>query len=357
MIVAGGGTGGHLFPGIAVAEALRRRGPADILFVGSPYGIEARVLPKTDFPLRLLPIRGVRGRGIRGVLQFLWQAPLALASAWKLVGEQGADVVVGLAGYASFPIVVAAWLRRIPIVLLEQNAHPGMTTRLLSRLASAVCTSFPEAEAFLPRAKVHCTGNPVRELRQNRAEHADATFTLFIFGGSQGAHRINIEAVAAVGLLSARIDGLEVIHQTGQSDHETVASAYERSGIRAEVLPFIHDMGAAYARADLVVCRSGATTVAELTALGKPAILIPYPYAADDHQRANAESLEKRGAAQMILDRELTGELLAERILALAGDRARLADIARNARDLGRPEAATAVLTVCDAVVMGGRNG
>lgn len=350
MIVAGGGTGGHLFPGLAVAEALRRRGGSEVLFVGSPQGIEARVVPNTGFDLRLLPISGLRGRGWRGLLQFALHAPKALLSGWRVLGEFRPDVVLGVGGYASFPIVAAAWLRRVPIVLLEVNAHPGLATRTLAHLARAVCTSFPEAEAFLPRGRARCTGTPVRELRRERPEHASNTFTLFIFGGSQGAHKINIEAVAAVGLLSARIAGLEVIHQTGANDFETVAAGYEKIGIKAEVHAFIHDMATAYARADLIICRSG-STVAELTSLGKAAILVPYPFAADDHQRANAESLEKRGAAEMILDRELTAERLAERILALAEDRTHLESVARSARELGRPEAAQAVLAVCDEVV------
>jgi len=350
MIVAGGGTGGHLFPGLAVAEALRRRGSSEVLFVGSSFGIEARVVPAAGFGLRLLPVRAVRGRGWRGPIEFALRTPAALLTAWRALGEFRPDVILGVGGYASFPIVCAAWLRRIPTVLLEVNAHPGLATRTLSRLAQAVCTSFPEAEAYLPRGVARCTGTPVRELRRERPTNASNTFTLFIFGGSQGAHRINIEAVAAVGLLRARIAGLEVIHQTGANDFETVEAAYERAGIPAEVHAFIHDMASAYARADLIVCRSG-STVAELTSLGKAAILVPYPFAADDHQRANAESLQKRGAAEMILDRELTAELLAERVLALAQDRGRLESIARKARELGRPEAAQAVLAVCDEVV------
>ena len=351
MIVAGGGTGGHLFPGLAVAEAARRRGDTEVLFAGSPYGIEARVIPNSGFELRLLPIRGVRGRGLRGLTQFVAQAPPALAAAWRLLGEFRADLVVGLGGYASLPLVTAAWLRRVPAVLLEQNAHPGLATRVLARIARAVCTSFPEAASFLPAAKVRCTGNPVRELRRESGMRDANTFTLLVFGGSQGAHKINVEAVAAVGWLSARIAGLEVIHQTGANDFETVARGYEKVGFAAEVHAFIDDMGTAYARADLVVCRSGATTLAELTALGKPAILVPYPFAADDHQRANAESLARRGAAEMILDRDLTADLLAERVLAFAEDRSRLESVARSARELGRPEAAEAVLAVCDEVM------
>jgi len=352
MVVAGGGTGGHLFPGLAVAEAVRRQG-GEVAFVGSAHGIEARVIPNTGFALHLLPIRGLRGRGLRGLLQFALEAPRALFAAWRLVGRFRPDVVLGVGGYASFPMVFAAWLRRVPRVLVEVNARPGLATRTLAHLAQAVCTSFPETETHLPAGVARLTGTPVRDLRRDAEVRDPATFTLFIFGGSQGAHQINIEAVAAVGLLSARIAGLEVIHQTGTKDYETVAAAYEKAGIPAEVHPFIQDMGAAYARADLVVCRSG-SSVAELTALGKPAILVPYPYAADDHQRANAESLQQRGAAEMILDRDLSGERLAERVLALAQDRARLAEIARRARDIGRPEAANAVLAVCEDVV--GRN-
>jgi UDP-N-acetylglucosamine--N-acetylmuramyl-(pentapeptide) pyrophosphoryl-undecaprenol N-acetylglucosamine transferase len=350
MIVAGGGTGGHLFPGLAVAESLTENGSDAVLFVGSAYGIEARTIPRTRFPFRPLAIRGVRGRGWRGVAQLAWQLPLATLRAWRIIGEFGAQIVLGVGGYASFPVVVAAWLRRVPSVLLEQNARPGMANRVLARLARRVCTTFPEAAAFLPRAKVVLTGNPVRPFCAASGA-GGGSFTLLVFGGSQGARRINDAAAAAAETLAAGVPRLQVIHQTGAADEERLRRRYAEAGVAAEVQVFIDDMGTAYGRADLVVCRAGATTVAELTTLGKPAILVPYPYAADDHQRANAEVLAAEGAAVLVLDRDLDGACLAALVIELAGDRPRLRAMGEAARRLARPDAAARVAAICREIV------
>jgi len=348
MIVAGGGTGGHLFPGLAVAESLRRPDDA-VLFIGSAFGIEARVIPPTAFPFRPLAIRGVRGRGVRGVLQLGWQFPSAIIRAWRMIGEFRAHVVLGVGGYASFPVVVAAWFRGIPSVLLEQNARPGLANRVLGRLARRVCTTFPEAREFFPLPKVVLTGNPVRPFPTWRHEAREG-FTVLVFGGSQGAHRINAAVHAAAETLGERIPGLRIIHQTGSTDRDWLQERYQRLGIPAEVRVFIEDMGWAYAQADLVLCRAGATTVAELTTLGRAAILVPYPFAADDHQRANAEVLAAQGAAMMILDRDLDGPRLAETVAALAANRGKLEAMGEAARRLGRPDAAERVVAVCREV-------
>ena len=356
MVVAGGGTGGHLFPGLAVAECVAGPDPGSVLFVGSAYGIEARVIPQTRFAFRPVPIRGLRGRGWRGALQLTAQLPGAIARAWRILGDFRADVVLGVGGYASFPVVVAAWLRRIPAVLLEQNAHPGMANRVLARLARRVCTTFAEANAYFPAGKVVLTGNPVRPFPPPAARQHTG-FALLVFGGSQGAHRLNEAMADAAGALRAAIPDLQVLHQTGPADCAALRARYASVGLAADVCEFIDDMGAAYAAADLVVCRAGATTVAELTALGKPAILVPYPFAADDHQRANAEVLAARGAGTLILDRELSGAVLAQTVIALARDRARLTNMANAARQLGVPEAAARVVATCRAVVGGGGVG
>ena len=350
MVVAGGGTGGHLFPGLAVAECVAGTDPRSVLFVGSVYGIEARVVPQTRFDFRAVPIRGLRGRGWRGALQLGAQLPGAIVRAWRILGEFGAEVVVGVGGYASFPVVVAAWLRRIPTVLLEQNARPGMANRALARLARRVCTTFPEANAYFPAAKVVLTGNPVRPFPAPAAAPRSG-FTLLVFGGSQGAHRLNEAMADATAALREALPALRIIHQTGAADRAALQARYASSAVAADVCEFIDDMGAAYHAADLVVCRSGATTVAELTTLGKPSILVPYPFAADDHQRANAGVLAARGAGILILDRELTGSGLAQTIIALARDRARLAAMAEAARQLGVPDAAARVAATCRAVV------
>jgi UDP-N-acetylglucosamine--N-acetylmuramyl-(pentapeptide) pyrophosphoryl-undecaprenol N-acetylglucosamine transferase len=353
MVVAGGGTGGHLFPGLAVAECVAGADAASVLFVGSAYGIEARVIPQTRFAFRPIPIRGLRGRGWRGALQLAAQLPAALVRAWRIVGAFRADVVVGVGGYASVPVVVAAWLRRVPTVLLEQNAHPGMANRVLARLARRVCTTFAEAGAFFPADKVVLTGNPVRPFPAP-APTARSGFTVLVFGGSQGAHRLTEAMADAAAALRDAVPGLRIIHQTGAADCDALRQRYASLAMAADVREFIDDMGAAYHAADLVVCRAGATTVAELTTLGKPAILVPYPFAADDHQRANASVLAARGAGILMLDRALSGAGLAQTIIELARDRARLAAMGDAARALGVPDAAARVAATCRAVVGGG---
>ena len=353
MIVAGGGTGGHLFPGIAVAECLTSEPEGTVLFVGSAFGIEARVVPQTRFDFRALPIRGLRGRGWRGALQLAWQLPAAVARAWRIIGEFRSQVVLGVGGYASFPVVVAGWLRGVPSVLLEPNATPGLANRALAILARRVCTTFPEAGSFFPDSKVLQTGNPVRTFATAEVDKRDG-FSLLVFGGSQGAKRINDALCTAAATLQAEISGLRIVHQTGTSDHENVRERYTELNVPAEVHPFIEDMGLAYAEADLVICRAGATTVAELCALGKPAILVPYPFAADDHQRANAEGLVSRGAGILILDQELTGERIAAMVVELAKDRSRLRQIETAVRSLAVPDAAERVVQACHAVVKRG---
>jgi len=346
MIVAGGGTGGHLFPGMAVAEQVAGAPGGAVLFVGSAFGIEARVVPQTRFDFRALPIRGLRGRGWRGALQLAWQLPAAVARAWRIIGEFQSQVVLGVGGYASFPIVVAAWLRGVPSVLLEPNARPGLANRVLGGLARRICTSFPDAGNSFPERKVVCTGNPVRTLAATAVKEHDG-FTLLVFGGSQGAKRINEALCAAAETLQAEIPGLRIVHQTGVADCEQVRQRYAKLSVKAEVHAFIEDMGSAYAQADLLVCRAGATTVAELTALGKAAILVPYPFAADDHQRANADVLADHGAGILVLDHDLTGERLATTVTELARDRSRLQNIEAAARSLAVPDAAERVVQVC----------
>jgi UDP-N-acetylglucosamine--N-acetylmuramyl-(pentapeptide) pyrophosphoryl-undecaprenol N-acetylglucosamine transferase len=353
MIVAGGGTGGHLFPGLAVAEIASAAG-ASVLFVGSRFGIESRVVPQTRFEFHALPVRGLRGRGWRGALQLAWQLPLSVLRAWRIVGAFAAEVVVGVGGYASVPVVVAAWLRGVPSILLEQNAHPGWANRLLGRLARRICTTFGAAESYFPAGKVTLTGNPVRPFAAIPTPSADG-FTLLVFGGSQGARRINDAMDTAAPRLRDAIPGLEIVHQTGTADRDRLAARYAELGVKASVHAFIDDMGSAYGCAHLVLCRAGATTVAELTALGKAAILVPYPFAADDHQRANAAELAERGAAVLILDHDLTGERLSETVLELAHDRVRLESMRAAARVLGVPDAAQRVVQICRAVAEEGR--
>ena len=359
---AGGGTGGHLFPGIAVAEAARRRDPrAEVLFVGSERGIESRAVPASGFPLEALPITPLRGQGACKKIAALGAFAAALFRARAVVAHFAPDAVIGLGGYASAPPVVAARLSRRPILLLEQNARPGLTTRCLARVADRVCVSFPETAGHFRAGKAVITGNPIRWQAGSAADVSgpiDASgqsgerrgFTILVFGGSAGARRLN-QAGPAMRAALGDLPDLRVIHQTGSSAEEEVRQAYAALNAHAEVHAFIADMSTAYSAADLVICRAGATTVAEIAGLGKPAILVPYPYAADDHQRANAQSLARAGAACMVLDAEATGERLAAEVRALRASPERLAEMRRRVRQFGRPDAAERVLETLAAVV------
>lgn len=353
LLLAAGGTGGHLFPGVAVAERARRDVDAAVLFVGTRGGLEKDVIPRLGFPLRFVPSEQLRGRSWWGKLRAVLLAGYGVGRAWRIIREFAPDVIFSIGGYASGPTVVAGWLRRIPCVLLEPNAVPGLANRRLSRFARRVCLGFEAAARFFPDAKVVQTGNPVRGTFRMTTSRPPApapsgpTFTVFVLGGSAGAHRLNVTAPAALAGLSRSRSGLRVVHQTGVADADTVRAAYTAAGVPARVTPFIDDMGATYAAADLVLCRAGAITLAELTVLGKPSILIPYPFAADDHQRANAEALVQAGAAVMVLDRALTPEALARTIDGLWGDDERLAGMARAAARMGRPEATAAVVETC----------
>ena len=345
ILIAGGGTGGHLFPGLALADALAARG-ASVTFVGTAAGIEARAVPAAGYPLRLLPGRQLRGGGAARVVAGLASTAGGTLRALVLLGELRPRLVVGVGGYASVAVVIAAALRRVPTVLLEQNVVPGAATRVLARLARRICVGFAESIAFLPHARAVHTGNPVRaDLIRPRPPRARPG--LLVFGGSAGAHRLNQAMLDALGRLGPTLATLDLTHQTGAADLETVRAGYAARGLAARVEPFIADMGAAYAAADLVVARAGATTCAELTAVGLPAILVPYPYAADDHQRRNAEVLVRAGAAEMILDAALDGERLATALRALLADAGRRATMAVRARALGRPDAAERVAEEC----------
>jgi UDP-N-acetylglucosamine--N-acetylmuramyl-(pentapeptide) pyrophosphoryl-undecaprenol N-acetylglucosamine transferase len=353
VILAGGGTGGHLFPGLAVAREFQRRDAmTEILFIGTNQGIEARVLPQEGFRLELLPVRGIKGRGLRGAVEALYGVPASLLRSLRIIRHFQPQFIIGLGGYASGPFLLAGKLKGIRCAIMEQNLRPGFTNKILARLADRVFTSYPESAGFFPGAHVLETGNPVRwrklpEVKKNEK------FTLLIFGGSLGAHRINTAVVDALKKLTDMASQVRITHQTGQADFSMVKNAYASLPFESEITPFIERMDEAYAAADLVLCRAGATTVAELTAYGKAAILVPYPYAIYDHQRANAQALEHRGAAEMILDQDLSGDTLEARIRSLLADRRRVETMAAAARLLGRPEAAARIVDECYALAQG----
>jgi len=346
VVIAGGGTGGHLYPGIAVArELLRRRPDARISFAGTALGIEARVIPREGFELDLIRSAGLKGKSIVDRARGALLIPIGLADAMRIVTRRRPDLVIGVGGYSSGPVVLSAALRGVPTMLLEQNAVPGLTNRLLARFVRAAAVTFDATKEFFG-SKAFVSGNPVRPefLDKESARDDDATVRVLVFGGSQGAHAINVAMVEAASRLAAGPSHLHLVHQTGERDVEMVRAGYREAGLQAEVEPFLFDMGTRLAAADLVVSRAGATTLAEITAAGKAAILVPLPTATDDHQRKNAEALAAIGAAELLPQQQLSGVTLVSRILALAGDRERRTRMAAAARSLARPEAAKVIV-------------
>jgi UDP-N-acetylglucosamine--N-acetylmuramyl-(pentapeptide) pyrophosphoryl-undecaprenol N-acetylglucosamine transferase len=350
ILVAGGGTGGHVFPGIALAEEVVTRHPRnDAIFVGTPRGLEAQVVPAAGFPIELIDVKGLKGKGPLGALRNLFLLPRAAWRSVAILRRWRPDVVVGVGGYASGPVVLMAWLMGIPTAVQEQNAVAGVTNRLLGRIVKAAFTAFPEAAASFPRGKVQQLGNPIRrQLLENfmhpSAEHA--LTRLLVFGGSQGAHALNMRVVEALPHLADLRERLAIIHQTGARDREQVERGYRAVGFQPDVRDFITDMSRAYAEADLVVCRAGATTLAELTVCRKPSLLVPFPAAADNHQVKNALSLVAAGAAVMIEERDLTGEMLAHEIRAILANPERREAMSRAAGRLGSPAAAREIADV-----------
>jgi UDP-N-acetylglucosamine--N-acetylmuramyl-(pentapeptide) pyrophosphoryl-undecaprenol N-acetylglucosamine transferase len=349
LIIAGGGTGGHLFPGIAVAEEfLARSAGNEVLFVGTSHGIEARLLPKLGYPLALISASGMKGLGnFRKVLS-AGRMLYGYAQSRKILKEFRPDLVLGVGGYASAPLVLAARGMGIRRFIHEQNATPGLANKLLGRFVDGIFISMPESASFFPKENTLMTGNPIRrEILwgfQERVRSVGDAFSVLVFGGSAGAHRINTALIEALPHLESVKNRLRITHQTGEKDQERVRAGYRALGFQAQVSSFIDNMSAAYGAADLVICRAGATTIAEVTACGKGCIFIPFPYAADDHQRKNAESLLKRDAGFMILEEDLDGERLAGQILALMEHPERLAQVERNARSLAQLDAAQAIV-------------
>jgi len=358
IIIAGGGTGGHLFPGISIAEAFKiREGRNAVLFVGSRRGIEESLIPKTGYELRTIPVSGLRGKPFARKLVSLWNIPHGIAASTRIIGEFRPDLVIGVGGYASGPVILAAFLLRIKRAIQEQNAIPGSTNRLLGRLSDAIFISFQESRSYFPEAKTILTGNPVRRnlLQEFEENRKGDQFNLLIFGGSQGAHRINEKMVEALDGLEEVRDTLNIIHQTGRNDLEFVSRNYQRRGFRASVKVFIDNIAPCYRDAHLVICRSGATTVSELTVCRRASILIPYPHATHDHQTLNAKTLVKAGAAKMISNSDLTGKLLADTILRLHRNRDEISTMEKRAGDLAQPHAADQIVDWCYKLVSLGR--
>jgi UDP-N-acetylglucosamine--N-acetylmuramyl-(pentapeptide) pyrophosphoryl-undecaprenol N-acetylglucosamine transferase len=352
VVIAGGGTGGHLYPGIAVARELLARHPdAQISFAGTALGIEARVVPRERFALDLIRSAGLKGKSLAARARGAMLVPLGLIDSVAIISARRPHLVIGVGGYSSGPVVLAAALRGVPTMLLEQNAAPGLTNRLLSRFVRAAAVSFESTRRFFGE-KAFVSGNPVRPeflqavepLRESGANDDASGGGILVFGGSQGAHAINLAMVEAAPQLAAGGQRFRLAHQTGERDVEMVRAAYRQAGLQAEVEPFFFDMGRRLRATDLIVCRAGATTLAEITAAGKPAILIPLPTATDDHQRKNAEALAVAGAAEVLRQSDATGAVLAQRMEALMRDGAARQRMAAAARSLARPDAAKVIV-------------
>jgi UDP-N-acetylglucosamine--N-acetylmuramyl-(pentapeptide) pyrophosphoryl-undecaprenol N-acetylglucosamine transferase len=357
LVIAGGSTGGHLFPGIAIAEEFMRRNPQNhILFASTGRPFELEILAAKGFEHRALRAEGLKGRGVLNQARALLKVPAGMYDAVRILSWFRPHLVLGMGGYSAGPVVLAAWIRGIKIVLHEQNQLPGITTRLSAPLAHRIYLSYADSGRTFDPAKVRLTGNPVRSEiialgacgKDTDLEPSDAgrPFTVLIVGGSQGAHRINLTVLDCLTKLGRPRD-FYFIHQTGSADEDVVLRAYRRAEAAAEVRAFFNDMDHQYRRADLIICRAGATTVAELTVIGKPVIFIPFPFAADNHQVLNAEPLVAAGAAEMILEQNLTGEGLAERIEYYASRPEELAHMAARCKSLGRPDAAATLVDDC----------
>src|SRR5215216_2371996 len=357
VLIAAGGTGGHIYPGIAVAqEIMRRDAGSKVHFVGTARGLETRLVPQAGFELSLIESAGLKNVSLGARVKGIAVLPKSFISARKLMRQFQPDVVVGAGGYVSGPVVLTAALTNRPTLVMESNALPGWTNRMLARFVDRAAVSFEQALPYF-RGKAKVTGNPVRRefFEIPRKGRDPGRFSLLVFGGSQGARAINEALVAALPLLERHKDVLGVVHQTGEADFEKVRGGYEAAGWagRADVRKYIDDMVARFGESDLVVCRAGATTTAELIAAGKASLMVPFPFAADDHQRKNAEALEKAGASRMVLQQDATGERLAQEIRELVENPDRVTQMEGAARALARGDAAQAAVDLMERLVSG----
>ncbi len=346
VMFAGGKTGGHIFPAIAMATEFKKRFPqSQLVFVGTKEGLEKRIVPQYGFKLLFIQTRGLSRRSYLSNLLLVFYLLKGFYQANKILNREKPNLVVGTGGYVSFPVVMLASLKNVPTMIQEQNSYPGISTRFLTHFTDRVCLTYSESiKYFSSREKLKVIGNPIRE--NLIPKDPDQTFskfglkkgkkTIFIFGGSQGAHTINHVFLQCLDLLKPE---WQTLWQTGEADFPDISQKVKGKEIPCKVYPFIEDMGSAYAASDLVVSRAGALTLAEITACGKPSILIPFPFATADHQRHNAEALQKKGAAKMILQKDLTAEKLSDEICWLLSDETKLKQMAEKSKMMGRPEA------------------
>lgn len=358
IVIAAGGTGGHLYPAVALArEFLRRDSSTKILFVGTERGIESKVLAHEGFELLFITAKPVMGKSIVSVMQGLLSVPVGLWQSLSILRGRRADLVIGVGGYTSPTMLAAAALRSIPRVILEPNAYPGMANKAVAPFAQRVFLAFESAADLFDRSKVRVVGTPVRQEFLTPFESTESTPSdgshvhLLIFGGSQGAKAINSAVLDGLASLTARMPNLTITHQTGEADYQRVYETYAKLGVKAQVAPFLYDMPAVLRSADLVVARAGAMTIAELTACGKPAILIPLPTAIYDHQMKNARAMEAAGGAIVLPQANLTGSTLSDSINEIVKDFSRLQAMSDKSRAMRRIDAGEAIVRECYALM------
>jgi UDP-N-acetylglucosamine--N-acetylmuramyl-(pentapeptide) pyrophosphoryl-undecaprenol N-acetylglucosamine transferase len=340
FLMAGGGTGGHVIPALAVARQLRRRGHQPF-FVGTRRGLEARLVPPEDFPIDWIEIGGLKSVGRMQTARTLWQLPLASWRCLRIIATRQPRAVFSMGGYVAGPVMLAACWKRIPVVLMEPNAMPGFTSRRMARFVARALLNFEEAARYFPKGRTLITGLPVRsEFFALAPKPRTRTLNVLITGGSQGSRTLNLAARQSWPLFRQAGFPVSLLHQTGPAMFTQLEAEFAASGLEGRIVPFIQDMPAAFAAADLVVCRSGAGAVAELAAAGKPSILVPFPFAADDHQLRNAQAFEQAGAARLLLDRDAGGESLFREIASLASGPGLLESMGEAARRLAHPGAA-----------------
>ncbi|HWN98095.1 MAG TPA: undecaprenyldiphospho-muramoylpentapeptide beta-N-acetylglucosaminyltransferase [Blastocatellia bacterium] len=354
VIIAAGGTGGHIYPGVAIAREFRRRDDqTEILFVGTPRGLESKIVPREGFALEMIQVGALKGVSLFQRAKSLAELPMSLAAALRILARFKPQVVIGVGGYSSGPTLLIAALRRTPTMVVEPNAMPGFTNRVLARFVDSAALGFEEARAYFGKRGI-VTGTPVRgDFADLKKKERGEKVSVLIFGGSQGSRAINAAMAGALPLLKQNHDRLSITHQTGESDFETVKRGYDNAGFEADVRPFIHDMAAQFESADVLISRAGATTAAEVAAAGKAAIFVPFPFATDDHQRKNAEAFERAGAARMILQKELTPARLAEELTRLIEHREEIDRMEEASRRLARPDSAARAVDIAMAVASG----
>jgi UDP-N-acetylglucosamine--N-acetylmuramyl-(pentapeptide) pyrophosphoryl-undecaprenol N-acetylglucosamine transferase len=349
IIIAGGGTGGHLFPGIAIAREFLRKNPENkITFIGTTRGIENKILPKLGFDLKVITVKGFKGKGLLDKIMALCCIPFSFIQSAYYIKKNNSDMVIGLGGYISFPAIIAGVLMKIPTAIHEQNSFPGLSNRILGKMTDRIFISSNESRPFFKKEKTILSGLPIREeLIQDNSNRKQDSFCILVLGGSQGSHEINRAVIDSLPKLKAIKDRIKFVHQSGEADREKLVFQYKKNGIDAEVFGFIENICTFYKNAKLVISRSGASTLAELALCGKASILIPFPYATNNHQEINAREFVEEGASVIIPSSRLSGAKLASVIINLENNPEQINEMERQAKNLSKPKASERIADEC----------